>query len=472
MLTGKKTKIVATIGPVTENEKTLKELVESGLNVVRLNFSHGSYEEHKKRIDLTRKVSESLNTPIAVLQDLSGPKIRIGDFETESVLLEKGKTITLTTDEVIGTKEKVSVNYPDLPKEVKKGEVIFLNDGKQKLKVEDITEKEIVCKILIGGEIKGRRGLNFPDSKLSISSLTEKDWKDVDFGIENDVDFMAISFVRNPSDITELKNYLKKKDSNISIIAKIETREAIENIDEIISKSDGVMVARGDLAVEISAEEVPITQKMIIKKCNQLGKPVITATQLLYSMTHSPTPTRAEVNDIANAILDGTDAVMLSEETTIGSHPVDAVKTMTQVALYTERFFPYEDVLEHHHLLQKNVTSSVSYSVVNTAHDIDARAIIALSVSGFTARMISRYKPARPVLVITPERKTYNRLSLSFNCYPFLAEHFNGVTNTIEKSKEIALKSKIVKQGDEVIISAGIPFSQPGNTNLLLVQRI
>ncbi len=472
MITGKKTKIVATIGPASEDKETLTKLVNAGLNVIRLNFSHGSHEEHSKRIKNTREIAQELNTPLAILQDLAGPKIRIGDFSTETVTLEKGANFILTAEECIGTKEKVSLNYENLHNDVKVNSKIFLNDGKIKLVVKEISGNEVHCTVLEGGEIKGRRGVNLPGAYLKISCLTNKDKKDVQFGIKQEVDFMALSFVRKASDVEELKAILKKSKADIKIIAKIETQEALENLDEIIKSADGIMVARGDLAVEVPAEEVPIWQKKIIKKCNEAGKPVITATQMLVSMISISTPTRAEINDVANAILDGTDAVMLSEETTIGKFPELAVKTMTSVALHVEKHFPYEEVLKDHHLMSKDVTGSVGYSVVNTAHDIDAEAIIALTLSGFTARMIARYKPKRPILVLTTDKKTYNRLALSFNCYPILTEQFDGVSRTIEITKEKVIQHSLAKHDDTVVIAAGIPFSQAGNTNFMLVQKI
>lgn len=305
----KKTKIVATIGPATEDKKMLENLALAGMDAVRLNFSHGDFAEHQKRLDLVRSVSEKIGKTVAVIQDLGGPKIRIGDFYKESIVLKNGRSFILSTEKCAGNENKVFVNYKNLPKELKKGSKILLNDGKNELRVEKISGNEIYCRVIVGGEIKGRRGVNLPGTFLKISSLTEKDKADIKFGIKNKVDFMAVSFVRQAADVIELKNILKKANANIKVIAKIETQEAIEMIDEIIFAADGILVARGDLAVEISPEKVPMAQKMIIKKCNAKGKPVITATQMLESMIRNPVPTRAEVNDIANAILDGTDAV-------------------------------------------------------------------------------------------------------------------------------------------------------------------
>src|SRR3989344_3407606 len=314
----KKTKIIATIGPVTEDKKKMEQLAVEGMDMARLNFSHGSHEEHYQRVINARLVSHKLKKPIAVLQDLSGPKIRTGDFYKESVILKTGQKFIFTAEKCIGDENRVFINYKNLPREIKNGAPILLNDGKNEFKIEKIKGREIYTEIITGGEIKGRRGANFPGTMLKISSLTKKDKEDISFGIKNKVDFMAISFVRSASDVLELKKILTAAKADIKIIAKIETQEAIENIDEIINAADGILVARGDLAVEIGAEKVPLLQKIIIKKCNDKGKPVITATQMLESMIKNPVPTRAEVNDVANAILDGTDAVMLSEETTLG----------------------------------------------------------------------------------------------------------------------------------------------------------
>lgn len=332
----KNTKIVCTIGPVTETEEMLAELLKEGMDMMRLNFSHGDFAEHQNRIDNLKKAMQETGLSALVLQDLAGPKIRIGDFENGLINLKEGELFTLTTDPIVGNEEKVSINYPNLPKEVAPGHTIFLHDGKKKLEVVEVKGNEIICKILIGGEIKSRRGVNLPDSDLSVSALTEKDKVDLEFGIKNKVDYIALSFVRTPKDIDELRDILKAKNCEAKIIAKIETPQAIKNIDEIIERVDGIMVARGDLAIEVPFEKVPLYQKQIIEKCHHAGKFVITATQMLESMIHSPVPTRAEVSDVANAILDGTDAIMLSEETTLGEHPTKSVHVMTKIAKEVE----------------------------------------------------------------------------------------------------------------------------------------
>lgn len=468
----KKTKIVATIGPATENEKTLTELFCAGVNVTRLNFSHGDFAEHQVRIDRTRKISKKIKQPIAILQDLSGPKIRIGDFYQERVELKAGDNFVLTTEKIVGDEHRAYVNYAKLPKEVKVGGIIFLDDGKKKLKVKSVKGNEIHCEILVGGNTKGRRGVNVPGAYLSISSLTEKDLADAQFGIKNNVDYMAISFVRRASDVLDLRKILDKHKSKIKIIAKIETQEALENLSEIVDAADGLMVARGDLAIEVPAEEVPLAQKEIIKRCNRVGKPVITATQMLESMIHSPVPTRAEVNDIANAIFDGTDAVMLSEETTLGEFPVAAVEVMSRVACRVEKEINHQAVLQNSHLTPKTITDSFSYAAVNRSHEIGASAIVALSKSGETARMVARYRPHKPVIVLTPDEKTYNQLALSYGCYSVHCPQFSTLPAVVKKAKDILKKEELVKTGDIVVIVAGIPFGYSGGTNLLLAEKI
>ncbi|MEK7091924.1 MAG: pyruvate kinase, partial [Patescibacteria group bacterium] len=367
----KKTKIVATIGPATEGEAELEKLFNHGVNVVRLNFSHGDFAEHGLRIKRTRALSKKLGLPIAILQDLAGPKIRLGEFYQERVTLIEGAKFILTTKEQVGDESIAFINYPKLPKEVKKGQIIFFDDGKKKLIVEKVVGEKIHCQILVGGETKGRRGVNVPGAYLSISSLTDKDKKDLEFGIKEGVDFMALSFVRRPEDILELRAILTKRQAEqIKIIAKIETQEAIDNLDAILAVTDAVMVARGDLAIEIPAEQVPFWQKTIITKCNKFGKPVITATQMLESMISSPVPTRAEVSDIANAIFDGTDAIMLSEETTLGKFPLKAIEVMYRVATHTEKSRDNGHFLTREHLTLKTTEDSLAAAAISMAHEI------------------------------------------------------------------------------------------------------
>lgn len=469
----KRTKIVATIGPKTESAEMLERLVKRGLNVMRLNFSHGDFAEHQGKVDNLRKVEEKLGKHIAILQDLGGPKIRIGEFYQERVQLKKGSTFTLTTKKCVGDESRAYVSYDKLPKEVSKGSIILLDDGKKKLEVTKVSGNEIVTKVIVGGETKGRRGVNVPGANLSISSLTAKDKTDLEFGIKNDVDFIALSFVRRASDIRDLRALLKQKKSQALIISKIETQEAVDNLDEILSESDGVMVARGDLAIEIPAEKVPFTQKMIIEKCNHLGKPVITATQMLESMINSPVPTRAEVSDIANAILDGTDAVMLSEETTLGLYPIEAVEVMTRVAKEVEAG-AYGYVAQNN---QDNgnvpVADSVTASVVNIAHEVGAELIIAITDSGFTARQIARFRPDPLVVAMTLNEKTAKQMALSYGCVPTQVHRFKVLSDALKEVRQFCKSNKLAKKGDRVVIAASAPFQKHDpETNMVMVETI
>jgi pyruvate kinase len=467
----KKTKIVCTIGPATESVDKLTSLVNAGMNVMRLNFSHGDFAEHQNRVDNLKKVMEKTGKRIAILQDLGGPKIRIGEFANGSIVLKEGQTFTLTTEKILGDEKRVHVNYPLLPKEVKVGGHILLHDGKKKLIITSIKGNDVITKVLVGGEMKGRRGVNLPGAYLSISSITDKDRADIEFGIKNKVDFIALSFVRRPKDILELRSILQKAKSRAQIIAKIETPEALENIDEIIELTDGIMVARGDLAIEIPAEDVPIVQKNLIEKCNAAGKPVITATQMLESMIKSPVPTRAEVSDIANAIIDGTDAIMLSEETTLGDFPLEAVEMMTKVALRVEReVYTNGSIFEYDE--SHGTTDVVSQSAIRTAHAVEAKLVIALTESGRTARMLARYRPSERIIALTSNEKDANKLALTFGCYPVLVPKFSTVDEILPVVRSTALREKLAKKGDRVVIVAGIPFGKIKETNMVLVETI
>jgi len=470
----KKTKIVATIGPATESIKMLSKLISAGVNVVRLNCSHGTHDEHIRRIENTRAVAQKHNTHVAVLQDLSGPKIRIGDFSTESITLKEGSTFILTTKKIIGDEMRVHINYPKLPQEVVVGGYILLDDGKKSFQVVDVTKDEIVCRVVVGGKTKGRRGVNIPGAHLSISSITPKDVKDLAFGIKHKVDFVALSFVRNPKDILKLRKILTQAGSDAGIIAKIETPQAVAHIDEIIEASDGIMVARGDLAIEVPAEQVPMVQKMIIEKCNRAGKPVITATQMLESMIHAPVPTRAEVSDIANAILDGTDAVMLSEETTLGLFPVEAVNVMSRVAREVEC---RKNVAHKESMVWDkkdiDIVNSVTEAAVHTARDVKAKLIVALTHSGFSARMVSRYKPDQVILALSQSDRACNKLALSFGCHPVPIKAYKTIADAFSVIRVFCLKHSLAQKGDRVVVVAGAPFNMQGvQTNLVVVEVI
>jgi pyruvate kinase len=411
------------------------------------------------------------------MQDLSGPKFRLGDFYQERVLLKTGDFITLTTEKIVGDEKRVSINYPTLHEEILPGNIIMVDDGKKKFEVVEIKGTEIKCKILVGGDTKGRRSLNLPGAPLKIGSLTDKDKQDIEFGIKNNVDIVAFSFVRRPSDVVELRNILNEKKSKAKIMAKIETVEAVENFDEILELTDMVMVARGDLAVELGHENVPTVQKMMIEKCLQAGKPVLTATQMLESMIKNPVPTRAEVSDIANAIFDGTDGVMLSEETTLGEFPVEAVEVMARVAEKVENDPIYlQRVLEHqlykHGVSENPVTDAITNEVVDLANTLEAKAIIAFTESGFTARMISRYKPIQRILAFTPNEKTHNQLLLSFGIEPVLIKKTTMLNDVLKLVREHCLKHDIAKEGEKVIVTVGMPYGKMGDTNMLLVETI
>ncbi len=445
-------------------------MMEAGIDVVRMNFSHGDHSTHQSNLNLVRRTAKSLKKNVALLQDLGGPKIRIGDFKDGKVLLEKGKKFTLTTNKISGDEKRAYINYELLPGEVKKGDSIMIFDGKIHLSVEKTTATDIICKILVGGEISNRKGVNVPGANLSISSLTKKDKEDVVFGIKNKVEFVALSFVRKASDVLELKEILNKAGSKALVVAKIETQEAVANIDLIIEASDAVMVARGDLAVEIGPENVPMVQKNIIKRANSVGKPVITATQMLDSMEHSAVPTRAEVSDVANAIFDGTDAVMLSGETAAGQYPVEAVSVMTRIAIATEQSRNKRQFVNLYE--SSDVIDAVTLSVVRVSETIKAKAIIALTESGLTARMISRFHAPYPIIAISPVELSCNQLVLSYGVFPVkmsLSKHIDMFTKQI---KDFVLKEKIAKKGEKIVLSAGMPFGKVGSTNTLFVLSI
>ncbi len=468
----KKTKIVCTIGPATETEEKLTALLKAGMNVMRLNFSHGDFKEHQGRVDNLKKAVEKTGIPAAILQDLGGPKIRIGMFKTDSVMLKEGAKFTLTTDKVEGDETKVSVNYPNFAKEVKKGHIVFLHDGRKKLEVLEVKGSNVICKVLVGGEIKGKRGVNLPDSDLTISSLTDKDRTDLEFGIKNKVDFIALSFVRRPSDIIELRDILNAKKSKAKIIAKIETPQSLACIDQILELVDGVMVARGDLAIEIPAEKVPAAQKMLIRKCNERGIPVITATQMLESMIKAPVPTRAEVSDVANAILDGTDAVMLSEETTLGDFPVHAVELMTKVAAQVEGTLQKKQLLDVAPDTMMTAPESVTLSAVKNADRVGAKYLVSFTQTGLSARLISRHKPTQPIVVFTPNEVTFRQSILSWGTIPVMiekTEDFNKVTQIV---RDHFLKAKLAKKGDKVVMASALPFGKNSGTNMLLVETL
>ena len=462
----KKTKIVCTLGPVSENEETLRELIKNGLNVCRLNFSHGSHEEHKGRMDLVKKLREELNMPTAILLDTKGPEIRTGKFDAPEVLLEEGQTFTITMKDVMGNKEMCTVSYKGLANDVKTGDTILIDDGLVGLTVKEVNGDDIVCEVQNSGIVKNHKGVNVPGVKVNLPAITEKDRSDIEFGIEQGIDFIAASFVRKVSDVLAIREILEENNAtHIKIISKIENQEGVDNLDEIIEVSDGIMVARGDLGVEIPTEEVPVVQKLMIKKCNEAGKPVITATQMLDSMIRNPRPTRAEVTDVANAIYDGTDAIMLSGETAAGKYPVEAVKTMATIAKRAEETMRNRRTKINK---SKNVTDAISYATCTTAMDLDARAILSSTASGHTARMVSKFRPDCPIIATTSDESVRRQLSLTWGVLPVMRNKSANTDQVIVNSIEAAKTAEYVNENDIVVITAG----GSETTNLIKVETV
>ena len=462
----KKTKIVCTLGPVSENEETLRELIKNGLNVCRLNFSHGSHEEHKGRMDLVKKLREELNMPTAILLDTKGPEIRTGKFDAPEVLLEEGQTFTITMKDVMGDKERCTVSYKGLANDVKAGDTILIDDGLVGLTVKEINGDDIVCEVQNSGIVKNHKGVNVPGVKVNLPAITEKDRSDIEFGIEQGIDFIAASFVRKVSDVLAIREILEENNAtHIKIISKIENQEGVDNLDEIIEVSDGIMVARGDLGVEIPTEEIPVVQKLMIKKCNEAGKPVITATQMLDSMIRNPRPTRAEVTDVANAIYDGTDAIMLSGETAAGKYPVEAVKTMATIAKRAEETMRNRRTKINK---SKNVTDAISYATCTTAMDLDAKAILSSTASGHTARMVSKFRPDCPIIATTSDESVRRQLSLTWGVLPVMRNKSANTDQVIVNSIEAAKTAEYVNENDIVVITAG----GSETTNLIKVETV
>lgn len=467
----KKTKIVCTIGPASESIDTLKELIKSGLNVCRLNFSHGNYEEHGKRIDNIKAARNEMKLPIAILLDTKGPEIRTGKFLSPEVNLVEGQNFIITMEDVLGDETKCTVSYKELVNDVKPGNQILIDDGLVGLAVKEIKGQEILCIVQNAGTIKDNKGVNVPNVKINLPAITPKDKKDIEFGIEQGIDFIAASFVRKASDVLAIREILEENNAtNIQIISKIENQEGVDNIDEILEVSDGLMVARGDLGVEIPTEDIPIVQKELIKKCNILGKPVITATQMLDSMIRNPRPTRAEVTDVANAIFDGTDAIMLSGETAAGKYPLESVKTMASIAIRAEQTLDYEELLKTKvKLRQLNITNAISHATCTTAIDLKASAIITATASGYTARMVSSYRPSAPIIAATNSEMVMRQMGLVWGVYPLLAEKGLSTDDVFEKSVQSALDMDYISSGDLVVITAGVPVGIAGTTNLINV---
>ena len=470
----RRTKIVCTLGPAVDDEKILRELFSLGMDVARMNFSHGNHEEHKKRVDKFKKIRDELQKPVPLILDTKGPEIRIGKFKDGEIQLQKGEAFQLCFDDLLGDEKKVSVSYKSLYQDVKRGTRVLINDGLVELEVCDMNDKNINCIVLNGGIISNNKGVNVPNVKINLPPVFEKDVEDIKFGIENGFDFIAASFVRKAADVIQIKNVLEKyKGKDIKVIAKIENREGIENIDEIIKVSDGIMVARGDLGVEIPVEEVPLVQKSLIAKCYNAGKPVITATQMLDSMIRNPRPTRAEASDVANAIYDGTSAIMLSGEIAAGKYPLESLRTMSKIAETTEKSINYwEKFATGQYYNLENVTNAISHATCTTSFDLKAAAIITVTHTGNTARMISKFRPPCPILANTVNQRVQRQLSLSWGVIPFLVKEVSSTDEMFDVGVENAQRSQYVKNGDLVVITAGIPVVISGTTNILKVHIV
>ena len=470
----RKTKIVCTVGPSTKSEEMLEKIMLKGMNVTRLNFSHQTRKEHKKMIDSIKKVREKLNLPVSIMLDTKGPEIRTGDFENGEVEIKEGSEFILTTRNILGNNKITNITYKNLPNDIDIGNKILIDDGLIELEVIEKNDTDIKCMVKNGGTIKNHKGVNVPDVQVNLPAITEKDIEDIKFGIENELDFIAASFIRRATDVIQIRKILEENNGeHIQIISKIENREGVENIDDIIKVSDGIMVARGDLGVEIPPEEVPIVQKMIIKRCNEAGKPVITATQMLDSMMRNPRPTRAEVTDVANAILDGTDAIMLSGETAAGKYPEESIQTMNNIAIKTESSLDYAELLKNKTIGRDiTITNAISHATCSTAQDLGAAAIVTPTSSGYTAVAVSKYRPQAPIIATTPDESVMRRLSLVWGVYPLKSKHVETTDDIIDSSVEATLEKGYLKQGDLIVITAGIPVGEIGSTNLIKVHIV
>ena len=471
----RRTKIVCTIGPASESVEMLTQLIQNGLDVARLNFSHGTYEEHAARIQNIRAASEKVGKKVAIMLDIKGPKIRTGMVKDGAVELQNNAPIILTTEQIeLGDADRISISYEGLPEDVSAGSVLRIDDGLIGLVVEKVDGQDIHCRVTNGGILKNRKGINAPGVKLRIESVTEKDIADIRFGVKQGVDIIAASFVRKASDVLDVRRILEEENADLDIIAKIETQEGLEMINEILEVTDGLMVARGDLGVEIPTEEVPLAQKMLISKCNQLGKPVITATQMLDSMERNPRPTRAEASDVANAIFDGTDAIMLSGETAAGKYPLEAVATMARIAERAEEAL-FNNLVSNRHAtveVEGSVTDAMSLAVATISGELGARAIVTATSSGHTARMVSKFRPQAPIVAVTNREDVARRLMLSWGVFPVMAPKAKSTDEVLAVSVDGALNSGLVKRGDLIVITAGVPVGQPGTTNMIKVHTI
>ena len=469
----RKTKIVCTLGPATDSKRVLIDLCKAGMNVARLNFSHGTHEDHQKRIDLVKAVRSELNLPIAIMLDTKGPEYRIKTFENGKITLCENDKFIFTSDDVVGNEHIVSVSYPNLPMELDKGDTILLNNGLLIFEVESISGTNIECRVICGGELSDRKSMSFPGKVMKQKYLSEQDKSDIRFGIKNGVDYVACSFVSCKQDLIDVHEYLRELDSdNIELIAKIENQSGVDNIEEICEYCDGIMVARGDMGVEIPFEQLPTIQKKLITKCRLLGKRVITATEMLESMIINTRPTRAEISDVANAVYDGTSAIMLSGETAVGKYPVQAVATMAKIAETTESSIDYKKRFYDAEFKIRNSIDAISHSTCGMAIDINAKAIVACSLSGMTARMVSRFRSPVDIIGLTTNETTWRKLALSWGVIPAMCEKFTSTDVLFYTAKKIASSKLSLHKGDKIVITGGDTTGQSGNTNLIKIEDI
>ncbi len=467
--------MIFTIGPASDSEEVLEKLMNIGMNITRLNFSHGTHESHKEKMDIIKKLREKLNKPVAIMLDIKGPKIRTHNFQNDKVLLKKDDKFTFVCGkELIGNQERCSVSYEELYKDVKVDGSLLVDDGLLELRINSIEGNEIHCTAMNTGYIGSHKGINVPNVSIGLPAVTEKDKSDLIFGCQQNVDIVAASFIRKASDVLDVRSILNANGGEkIQVIPKIETQEGVDNIDEILKVSDGIMVARGDMGVEIAIQKVPIIQKMIIQKCNKAGKPVITATQMLDSMIRNPRPTRAEASDIANAIFDGTDAIMLSGESANGDYPLEAATTMSNIAKEAEANLDYTDALNKRKENSiKNVSNAISLATCTTAKELNVTAIITSTQTGHTARMVSKYRPKCPIVAVTPSKEVARSLSLNFGVKSIVSNKLTSTDEVIEDAVKRSLDAKYIKKGDLVIVAAGIPISTTGTTNMMKIQQV
>ncbi len=469
----KKTKIICTIGPACEDEEILTQMCFEGMNVARLNFSHGTHEQHQDKINLIKKVREKLDLPIAIMLDTKGPEYRIGTFENKKISLKEGSTFTFTTNDIVGNETIVSVNYKKLIDDISAGDTITANNGLVSFKVESIEGSNVICTVLTGGDLSDKKSMHFPNKVMTHEYLSEHDKEDILFGIENEVDFIAASFVSTKGDVQALRDFLDENGGkNIDIIAKIENRAGVENIDAICELADGIMVARGDLGVDIPFVEVPAIQKMLIQKCRMLGKRVITATEMLESMIYNPRPTRAEISDVANAVYDGASAIMLSGETAAGKYPVDAVRNMAEIAEFTENRIDYKRWFSTTEYKIKNNLDAISHATCAMAIDVNAKCIVVNSISGKTARMVSRFRGPADIVGITTSRRAWRQLNLSWGVTPVLSEEYNSLDIVFYQAFNHAKRIFNLKSGDNVVLTGGLINGNSGNTNTIKVETV